>query len=169
MCARRFMPVSVYRAKPHDGINIDNRMIVKARWTASCRAQWRPFFPPIQRRAKCRERSASGATRAGGREGARLGVIALKDNMGKGAAVKAFSSTKMGIKTVMITGDNRLTAAAIAARSRCQTIFFAEATPEAEAGADRQRISGGRTAGRHDRRQALLRYWRWRRLTSRWR
>ncbi|STM59282.1 potassium-transporting ATPase B chain [Escherichia coli] len=51
----------------------------------------------------------------------------------------------MGIKTVMITGDNRLTAAAIAAEAGVDD-FLAEATPEAKAGIDSS-VSGGRPFG----------------------
>lgn len=63
-------------------------------------------------------------------DGARvLGVIELKDIV-KGGIRERFSELrKMGIKTVMITGDNRLTAAAIAAEAGVDD-FLAEATPE---------------------------------------
>lgn len=63
-------------------------------------------------------------------DGARiLGVIELKDIV-KGGIRERFSELrKMGIKTVMITGDNRLTAAAIAAESGVDD-FLAEAKPE---------------------------------------
>jgi K+-transporting ATPase ATPase B chain len=58
-----------------------------------------------------------------------LGVIELKDIV-KGGIRERFSELrKMGIKTVMITGDNRLTAAAIAAEAGVDD-FLAEATPE---------------------------------------
>ena len=63
-------------------------------------------------------------------DGARvLGVIELKDIV-KGGIRERFSELRqMGIKTVMITGDNRLTAAAIAAEAGVDD-FLAEATPE---------------------------------------
>lgn len=58
-----------------------------------------------------------------------LGVIELKDIV-KGGIRERFSELRqMGIKTVMITGDNRLTAAAIAAEAGVDD-FLAEATPE---------------------------------------
>jgi P-type E1-E2 ATPase len=50
----------------------------------------------------------------------------------------------MGIKTVMITGDNKLTAAAIAAEAGVDD-FLAEATPEDKAAHD-PRLPGGRAA-----------------------
>jgi K+-transporting ATPase ATPase B chain len=60
-----------------------------------------------------------------------LGVIHLKDIV-KGGIKERFSELrKMGIKTVMITGDNPLTAAAIAAESGVDD-FMAEATPESK-------------------------------------
>jgi len=58
-----------------------------------------------------------------------LGVIELKDIV-KGGIKERFSALRrMGIQTVMITGDNRLTAAAIAAEAGVDD-FLAEATPE---------------------------------------
>ncbi len=58
-----------------------------------------------------------------------LGVIALKDIIKQGVAEKFADLRKMGIKTIMITGDNPLTAAAIAAEAGVDD-FLAEATPE---------------------------------------
>lgn len=58
-----------------------------------------------------------------------LGVIYLKDIVKKGVKEKFSDLRKMGIKTIMITGDNPLTAAAIAAEAGVDD-FLAEATPE---------------------------------------
>lgn len=58
-----------------------------------------------------------------------LGVIYLKDIIKKGVKEKFADLRKMGIKTVMITGDNPLTAAAIAAEAGVDD-FLSEATPE---------------------------------------
>lgn len=58
-----------------------------------------------------------------------LGVIYLKDIIKQGVKEKFADLRKMGIKTVMITGDNPLTAAAIAAEAGVDD-FLAEATPE---------------------------------------
>jgi len=57
------------------------------------------------------------------------GVIHLKDVVKGGIKERFMHLRKMGIKTVMITGDNALTAAAIAAESGVDD-FLAEATPE---------------------------------------
>lgn len=58
-----------------------------------------------------------------------LGVIHLKDIMKQGVQEKFADLRKMGIKTIMITGDNPLTAAAIAAEAGVDD-FLGEATPE---------------------------------------
>ena len=58
-----------------------------------------------------------------------LGVIHLKDIVKQGVKEKFADLRKMGIKTIMITGDNPLTAAAIAAEAGVDD-FLAEATPE---------------------------------------
>lgn len=58
-----------------------------------------------------------------------LGVIHLKDIIKQGVQEKFADMRKMGIKTIMITGDNPLTAAAIAAEAGVDD-FLAEATPE---------------------------------------
>ena len=58
-----------------------------------------------------------------------LGIIHLKDIIKQGVQEKFADLRKMGIKTIMITGDNPLTAAAIAAEAGVDD-FLAEATPE---------------------------------------
>jgi potassium-transporting ATPase ATP-binding subunit len=65
-------------------------------------------------------------------EGNRIaGMIVLEDILKTGIRERFERLRKMGIKTVMITGDNRLTAAAIAAEAGVDD-FLAEATPEAK-------------------------------------
>jgi K+-transporting ATPase ATPase B chain len=72
-----------------------------------------------------------------------LGVVELKDIV-KGGIKERFGALRlMGIKTVMITGDNRLTAAAIAAEAGVDD-FLAEATPEAKLQLIRSHQSEGR-------------------------
>src|SRR6202789_1590404 len=72
-----------------------------------------------------------------------LGVIELKDIV-KGGIKERFADLRhMGIKTIMITGDNRLTAAAIAAQSGVDD-FLAEATPEAKLKLIREHQAQGR-------------------------
>ncbi len=60
-----------------------------------------------------------------------LGVIYLKDIVKNGVRERFGDLRKMGIKTIMITGDNPMTAAAIAAEAGVDD-FLAEATPEAK-------------------------------------
>ncbi|HEJ7025682.1 TPA: potassium-transporting ATPase subunit KdpB [Serratia marcescens] len=77
-------------------------------------------------------------------EGARvLGVVALKDIVKGGIKERFNELRKMGIKTVMITGDNPLTAAAIAAEAGVDD-FLSEATPETKLALIRQYQGEGR-------------------------
>jgi K+-transporting ATPase ATPase B chain len=77
------------------------------------------------------------------KNGKALGVIHLKDVV-KGGIKERFSQLRrMGIKTVMITGDNRLTAATIAAEAGVDD-FLAEATPESKLRMIRDYQAGGR-------------------------
>ena len=72
-----------------------------------------------------------------------LGVVALSDIIKPGIRERFGELRKMGIKTVMITGDNPLTAAAIAAEAGVDD-FLAEATPEAKLALIRRYQSEGR-------------------------
>ncbi len=72
-----------------------------------------------------------------------LGVIELKDIVKGGIRERFAELRKMGIKTVMVTGDNRLTAAAIAAEAGVDD-FLAEATPETKLATIREHQSAGR-------------------------
>ncbi|WP_380178640.1 potassium-transporting ATPase subunit KdpB [Kalamiella sp. sgz302252] len=72
-----------------------------------------------------------------------LGVIALRDIVKGGIKERFAELRKMGIRTVMITGDNPLTAAAIAAEAGVDD-FLAEATPEAKLALIRQYQAEGR-------------------------
>jgi len=77
-------------------------------------------------------------------EGAKaLGVIHLKDIVKGGIKERFAELRQMGIKTVMITGDNPLTAAAIAAEAGVDD-FLAQATPEAKLRLIRDYQAGGR-------------------------
>jgi K+-transporting ATPase ATPase B chain len=80
-------------------------------------------------------RLAEGVARSGGtplgvsRDGVLLGVVHLKDIVKSGLIPRFQELRRMGIRTVMITGDNPLTAAAIAAEAGVDD-FLAEASPE---------------------------------------
>ena len=87
--------------------------------------------------------------RAGGtplavvRDGRLLGAIHLKDVVKSGVRGRFVELRKMGIRTVMITGDNPLTAAAIAAEAGVDD-FLAEATPEDKLALIRREQAEGR-------------------------
>ncbi len=72
-----------------------------------------------------------------------LGVVHLKDIVKGGIKERFAQLRKMGIRTVMITGDNKLTAAAIAAEAGVDD-FLAEAKPEDKLALIRKEQSGGR-------------------------
>ncbi len=87
------------------------------------------------------ERAADGP---GGKGTARaLGVILLKDIVKEGIAERFAEMRKMGIRTVMITGDNPLTAKAIADESGVDD-FLAEATPEDKMALIKKEQEGGK-------------------------
>jgi K+-transporting ATPase ATPase B chain len=77
------------------------------------------------------------------RNGEALGVIHLKDIVKGGMRERFAQLRRIGIKTVMITGDNPLTAAAIAAEAGVDD-FLAQATPEAKLKLIREYQAGGR-------------------------
>jgi len=77
------------------------------------------------------------------RNGDAIGVVYLKDIVKGGIKERFMQLRKMGIKTVMITGDNPLTAAAIAAEAGVND-FLAQATPEMKLNMIRDFQSGGR-------------------------
>ncbi len=86
---------------------------------------------------------SGGTPLAVARNGLPVGVIHLKDVVKGGIKERFAHLRRMGIKTVMITGDNPLTAAAIAAEAGVDD-FLAQATPEAKLKLIREYQSGGR-------------------------
>jgi len=116
------------------GVNIDGRQIRKGAADA-IRIQVERLgglgskFPPEFQKL-VDEVARRGSTPLVVAEDARvLGVIELKDIVKGGIKERFAELRQMGIKTIMITGDNRLTAAAIAAEAGVDD-FLAEATPE---------------------------------------
>src|ERR1700686_3590508 len=88
--------------------------------------------------------SRAGSTPLVVADGARiLGVIELKDVVKTGIREKFDEMRRMGIRTVMITGDNPLTAAAIAQEAGVDD-FLAEATPEAKMALIKSEQEGGK-------------------------
>ncbi|HET9769180.1 MAG TPA: potassium-transporting ATPase subunit KdpB [Thermoanaerobaculia bacterium] len=99
---------------------------------------------PAELQAKVDAVARTGGTPLLVAEGARaLGVIHLKDIVKGGIRERFAQLRRMGIKTVMITGDNPLTAAAIAAEAGVDD-FLAEATPEKKLELIREYQTGGR-------------------------
>ena len=91
------------------------------RWAAACRPALQAAVEAIARR---------GSTPLVVSDGARaLGVVELKDVVKPGIKERFAELRRMGIRTVMVTGDNPLTATAIAAEAGVDD-FLAEATPE---------------------------------------
>jgi K+-transporting ATPase ATPase B chain len=82
------------------------------------------------------------ATKSATGEATILGVIYLKDVVKQGLAARFADMRRMGIRTVMITGDNPLTAKAIAAEAGVDD-YLAEATPEDKLALIRREQEGG--------------------------
>jgi K+-transporting ATPase ATPase B chain len=86
---------------------------------------------------------AGGTPLAVARDGRLLGVIHLKDIVKGGIRERFTELRRMGIRTVMITGDNPMTAAAIAAEAGVDD-FLAQATPEAKLALIREEQAKGK-------------------------
>ena len=102
-----------------------------------CRATATATAQPRRRRASSTDDRRDASPRPAARrwrwrkDGRLLGVIHLKDIVKGGIRERFATLRQMGIRTVMITGDNPLTAAAIAAEAGVDD-FLAQATPEAK-------------------------------------
>jgi K+-transporting ATPase ATPase B chain len=127
----QFIPFSAQTRM--SGVDFEDRRIRKG--AADAISQWVTeqggLLPPeLQRDVESVARQ--GATPLVVADGDRaLGVIELKDIVKGGINERFAELRRMGIRTVMITGDNKLTAAAIAAEAGVDD-FLAEATPEAK-------------------------------------
>ncbi len=127
------------------GVDLDGRSIRKG--AADAVGRWicnHGGSVPAEVRQSVEEIARRGSTPLVVAEsGCALGVIELKDIVKGGIRERFAELRRMGIKTVMITGDNALTAAAIAAESGVDD-FLAEATPEAKLELIRSHQAGGR-------------------------
>jgi K+-transporting ATPase ATPase B chain len=126
------------------GIVWDGRSIRKGaadavrRWVEEQGGRVPPDLAPVVERI-----ANSGGTPLVVAEGARvLGVIHLKDTVKPNIATKFAEMRALGIRTIMITGDNPLTAAAIAKEAGVDD-FIAEATPEDKMDRIRAEQAGG--------------------------
>ena len=125
----QFVPFSA--ATRMSGVDFGGRVVRKgasAAVKAWVESQGGSFPAELQDRVDAVSRA--GSTPLAVSEGSRvLGVIELRDVVKDGIAERFATLRRMGIRTVMITGDNPLTAAAIAADAGVDD-FLAEATPE---------------------------------------
>jgi potassium-transporting ATPase ATP-binding subunit len=99
--------------------------------------------PPALQAQLDRIGNEGGTPLAVARDSQVLGVIYLKDTIKEGMKARFDQLRAMGIKTVMVTGDNRLTAAKIAEESGVDD-FLAEATPERKLALIREQQDDGR-------------------------
>jgi K+-transporting ATPase ATPase B chain len=127
------------------GADLDGRRIRKG--AADSVADWvqeQGGTVPAQLNRMVDEIARNGGTPLVVADGARaLGVVHLKDIIKGGIRERFDQLRRMGIKTVMITGDNPLTAAAIASEAGVDD-FLAEATPEAKLALIKQQQAQGR-------------------------
>lgn len=110
---------------------------------AAIKAESGGKFPPELDTAQAAIAKSGGTPLAVIDNGKVLGLIHLKDIVKGGIKERFAQLRKMGIKTVMITGDNPLTAAAIAAEAGVDD-FMAQATPESKLARIRQEQRSGR-------------------------
>lgn len=127
------------------GLNIQGKMIRKG--AADAIAKWvdslGKSFPEEVHAAVDSISRAGGTPLVVACDGIVLGTIELKDIVKGGIKERFAELRQMGIKTIMITGDNPITAGAIAAESGVDD-FLAEATPEAKLALIREYQSTGR-------------------------
>jgi K+-transporting ATPase ATPase B chain len=139
----RFLPFTAQTQM--SGVDLDGRRIRKGaadavqRWVRNLGGEL-----PSRIRDTVSRIARGGGTPLVVAEGAKvLGVVHLKDVVKGGIRERFAELRRMGIKTVMITGDNQETAAAIAAEAGVDD-FLAQATPEAKLALIREYQAGGR-------------------------
>jgi K+-transporting ATPase ATPase B chain len=127
------------------GVNLNDRKLRKgaddaiAAWVKAQGAE----FPAAVRQAVDQIARQGGTPLVVAEAGRVLGTIHLKDIVKGGIKERFAELRQMGIRTIMITGDNPLTAAAIAAEAGVDD-FLAQATPEAKLELIRKHQAGGR-------------------------
>jgi K+-transporting ATPase ATPase B chain len=141
--AATFVPFSAHTRM--SGVDIGTREVRKGAASAVRQhIEAKGFAFPAKVSQSVDDVSRQGSTPLVVSDGGRvLGVIELKDIVKGGIKERFGELRRMGIRTIMITGDNRLTAAAIAAEAGVDD-FLAEATPEAKLKLIRQYQGEGR-------------------------
>jgi hypothetical protein len=126
-------PMGMAAVTPHSSFNTAISFVTNTNWQGYGGEATMSYLTQMLALTATVERvSRAGATPLVVAEGARaLGVVELRDIVKGGIRERFVELRRMGIKTVMITGDNPLTAGAIAAESGVDD-FLAEATPEAK-------------------------------------
>ena len=127
------------------GLNVDGRSIRKGAIDSILRYLKLPIErTPLEFRQSVERVAMSGGTPlAVADDGKLLGVVHLKDVVKPGIKERFAAMRAMGIRTVMVTGDNPVTAAAIASEAGVDD-FLAEATPEDKLAFIRKEQLGGR-------------------------
>ena len=126
------------------GVDLNGTGCARARATRSCAGSPRRAARRRRARAELDRVARQGSTPlAVARDTQVLGVIELKDVVKEGMRERFDRLRAMGIRTVMVTGDNRLTAAKIADEAGVDD-FLAEATPEAKLALIREQQADGR-------------------------
>jgi K+-transporting ATPase ATPase B chain len=139
----RFIPFSAQTRM--SGVDMDGMSIRKGAADAIMeyiQKQGNPIPPELKAAVDDIARTG-GTPLAVSRNGEALGVVHLKDIVKGGIKERFIKLRKMGVKTVMITGDNPLTATAIAAEAGVDD-FLAQATPEAKLKLIREHQAGGK-------------------------
>jgi K+-transporting ATPase ATPase B chain len=139
----RFVPFTAQTRM--SGVDLNGTMLRKG--AADAIASWvrsEGGAPPAELEGEVDRIAREGGTPlAVARNSQILGVIYLKDTVKEGMAARFERLRAMGIRTVMVTGDNKLTAAKIAGEAGVDD-FLAEATPERKMELIRQEQSEGR-------------------------
>jgi K+-transporting ATPase ATPase B chain len=135
----RFVPFSANTRM--SGVDLDGTEIRKGAVDAIVGWAGHDMAPEMSQEVE-RIARAGGTPLAVAKDRQLLGVIELKDIIKEGLIERFAQLRKMGIRTVMITGDNPLTAAAIAQESGVDD-FLAEATPETKMALIKREQEGG--------------------------
>jgi K+-transporting ATPase ATPase B chain len=138
----RFVPFTAQTRM--SGVDLDGQQIRKGAGDAVIRfVEEEGGSAPAELHAAVERIATEGGTPlAVARDSQILGVVYLKDTIKEGMQARFDHLRSMGIRTVMVTGDNRLTAAKIAGESGVDD-FLAEATPEAKLALIRERQRDG--------------------------